>query len=296
MQNMIENFKTNYRLQRKLIIVLFTIIPVTLLLVFSYLPLVKMIQYSFTNWDGISAHSNFVGLQNYKTVLTNSQYVQVFKVSLYYFAVSVLQLALAMLLAVILSFKVRFSNLWKGLIFFPYLINGVAIGFIFLYFYKQNGTLDTIMRFFGLNSWIKLWMGNRSTNNWAIAMTSLWRYTGYNFLLFLGAIQSVDPQIYEAAEMDGANKWQQFKYIMFPAIREIFLVNVILSVSGSLSAFDTPYIMTNGANGTSTFVIQTINTAFKFNKLGLASAMAIVLLLIILIVTLVQRIVTRKKD
>lgn len=198
MQNMIENFKTNYRLQRKLIIVLFTIIPVTLLLVFSYLPLVKMIQYSFTNWDGISAHSNFVGLQNYKTVLTNSQYVQVFKVSLYYFAVSVLQLALAMLLAVILSFKVRFSNLWKGLIFFPYLINGVAIGFIFLYFYKQNGTLDTIMRFFGLNSWIKLWMGNRSTNNWAIAMTSLWRYTGYNFLLFLGAIQSVDPQIYEA--------------------------------------------------------------------------------------------------
>lgn len=296
MQNAVEKFKTNYRLQRKLISVLFTIVPVALLLVFSYLPLVKMIQYSVTDWDGISAHSNFVGLQNYKTVLTNPQYVQVFKVSLYYFAVSVIQLALAMLLAVILSFKVKFPNLWKGLIFFPYLINGVAIGFIFLYFYKQNGTLDTIMRFFGLDSWIKLWLGNRSINNWAIAFTSLWRYTGYNFLLFLGAIQSVDPQIYEAADMDGANKWQQFRYIMFPAIREIFLVNVILSVSGSLSAFDTPYIMTNGANGTSTFVIQTINTAFKFNKLGLASAMAIVLLIIILVVTLIQRVVTREKD
>ena len=180
---------------------------------------------------------------------------------MYYFAVAILQLALAMLLAVVLSYKVKFPNLWKGLVFFPYLVNGVAIGFIFLYFYKQNGTLDTILNFFHLDSWIKLWLGNRSTNNWAIAMTSLWRYTGYNFLLFFGAIQSVDPEIYEAADMDGANKWQQFRYIMFPAIREIFLVNVILSVSGCLSAFDTPYIMTNGANGTSTFVIQTINTA-----------------------------------
>ena len=296
MQSAIEKFKTNYRLQRRIIVVLFTIVPVALLLVFSYLPLVKMIQYSFTDWDGISAHSHFVGLQNYKTVLTNPQYIQVFKVSLYYFAVAILQLALAMLLAVVLSYKVKFPNLWKGLIFFPYLVNGVAIGFIFLYFYKQNGTLDTILNFFHLDSWIKLWLGNRSTNNWAIAMTSLWRYTGYNFLLFFGAIQSVDPEIYEAADMDGANKWQQFRYIMFPAIREIFLVNVILSVSGCLSAFDTPYIMTNGANGTSTFVIQTINTAFKFNKLGLASAMAIVLLIIIIIVTVIQRLVTREKD
>ena len=275
---------------------MFTIVPVALLLVFSYLPLVKMIQYSVTNWDGISAHSDFVGLENYKTVLTNPQYVQVFKVSLYYFAVSVLQLSLAMLLAVMLSFKVKFPNLWKGLIFFPYLINGVAIGFIFLYFYKQNGTLDTIMKFFGLNSWIKLWMGNRSTNNWAIALTSLWRYTGYNFLLFFGASQSVDPELYEAAEMDGAKKWQQFKYMIVPAIQTIFLVNVILSVSGSLSAFDTPYIMTGGANGTSTFVIQTINTAFKFNKLGLASAMAIILLVIILVVTAVQKLATRERD
>lgn len=296
MQNAIERFKTNYRLQKRIIVVLFTIVPVALLLVFSYLPLVKMIQYSFTDWDGISATSHFVGLQNYKTVLTSPQYIQVFKVSLYYFAVAILQLALAMLLAVVLSYKVKFPNLWKGLVFFPYLVNGVAIGFIFLYFYKQNGTLDTILNFFHLDSWIKLWLGNRSTNNWAIAMTSLWRYTGYNFLLFFGAIQSVDPEIYEAADMDGANKWQQFRYIMFPAIREIFLVNVILSVSGCLSAFDTPYIMTNGANGTSTFVIQTINTAFKFNKLGLASAMAIVLLIIIIIVTVIQRLATREKD
>ena len=292
----IERFITNYRLQKSIFVVLFTIVPVALLLVFSYLPLVKMIQYSFTDWDGISAHSNFVGLQNYKTVLTNPQYIQVFKVSLYYFAVAILQLALAMLLAVVLSYKVKFPNLWKGLIFFPYLVNGVAIGFIFLYFYKQNGTLDTILNFFHLDSWIRLWLGDHSTNNWAIAMTSLWRYTGYNFLLFFGAIQSVDPEIYEAADMDGANKWQQFRYIMFPAIKEIFLVNVILSVSGCLSAFDTPYIMTNGANGTSTFVIQTINTAFKFNKLGLASAMAIVLLIIIIIVTVVQRLATREKD
>lgn len=284
------------KLQRKVILVLFTTIPVLLLLTFSYFPLVKMIQYSFTNWDGISPNSKFVGLQNYKTVLTDPNYFTVFKTSIYYFVATIIQIALALLFATMLSFKVKFANFWKGVLFFPYLMNGVAIGFIFLYFFKPDGTLDTLMKLTGLGGQVQMWLGSKSWNNLSLAFTSIWRYMGIDFVIFLGSIQAIDPEIYEAAEMDGANKWQQFRYVILPEIRTIVFINVILGVSGALSVFEIPYIMTGGANGTMTFVIQTMDSAFQFNKVGLASAMAIILLVIVVIVSWIQKVATREKE
>ncbi len=290
-----RKIKMSQKMEKRLIIFSFTIIPVLLLLTFSYYPLVKMFQYSLTNWNGYSPESTFVGLDNYKTVLTNPTYFTVFKTSMYYFIATFFQLALALLFATILSFKVKFANFWKGILFFPYLLNGVAIGFIFLYFYKGGGTLDTVMTGLGLENQIRLWLGDRSINNISLAFTSVWRYTGFNFLIFLGAIQSVNPEVYEAAEIDGASRWDEFIYIILPSIRNIIFLNIILGVSGSLSVFDIPYIMTGGSNGTTTFVIQTIDTAFKYNKVGLASAMAIILLAIVVVVTAIQKLATREK-
>ena len=281
--------------EKRILVFSFTIIPVLLLLVFSYYPLIKMIQYSLTDWNGYSQNSNFVGLDNYKTVLTNPNYSSVFKTSLYYFIATFFQLGIALLFATILSFKVKFANFWKGILFFPYLLNGVAIGFIFLYFYKGGGTLDTVLKAIGLGDQIRLWLGDRSINNISLAFTSVWRYTGFNFLVFLGAIQSINPEVYEAAEIDGANRWNQFRYIIIPSIRNIVFLNIILGVSGSLSVFDIPYIMTGGSNETSTFVIQTIDTAFKYNKVGLASAMAIILLFIVIVVSVIQKVVTSER-
>lgn len=287
--------KLNKKWEKRLLVFSFTIIPILLLLVFSYYPLVKMVQYSLTDWNGYSKDPNFVGLENYKTVLTNPNYFSVFKTSLYYFIATFFQLGIALLFATILSFKVKFANFWKGILFFPYLLNGVAIAFIFLYFYKGGGTLDTVLKAIGLGDQIKLWLGDRSINNISLAFTSIWRYTGFNFLVFLGAIQSINPEVYEAAEIDGANRWNQFRYIILPSIRNIVFLNIILGVSGSLSVFDIPYIMTGGSNETSTFVIQTIETAFKYNKVGLASAMAIILLFIVIVVSLIQKVVTSER-
>ena len=112
----------------------------------------------------------------------------------------------------------------------------------------------------------------------------------------MGAIQSIPSEIYEASELDGAGRWQQFKYIILPGIRMILTLNLILSVKGALSVFEIPYIMTSGMNGSSTFVIQTVNTAFKLNKVGLASAMAVVLLLLIVIVTVIQNWLLNEKE
>lgn len=286
----------SYKAQRRLIIILFSALPVFLLLLFSYYPLYKMISYSFTDWNGLSPTKENVGLENYLKIFTTPEYFSVFKVSLYYFIATFVQLGIALYFATILTFKVKLANLWKGILFFPYLLNGVAIGFIFLYFYKGGGTLDTVLNFIGLEDQIRLWLGDRSINNFSMAFTSIWRYMGFNFIIFLGAIQSIDSEIYEAAEIDGANRWQQFIYIILPSIKEIVFLNIILGISGSLSVFEIPYIMTGGSNGTKTFVIQTVDTAFKFSKLGLASAMAVVLLIIVIVVTLLQRYITRERE
>ena len=120
-------------------------------------------------------------------------------------------------------------------------------------------------------------------------------YIGFDIIMYIGAIQSISPDIYEAADLDGANSWQRFRYIVFPSIRPIVSLQLILAIKGAVSVFEIPYIITGGRNGTSTFVIKTIETAFQYQKVGLASAMAIVLLAIILIVTGIQKICFKER-
>lgn len=268
---------------------LFLLLPLALLLLLTYLPAANMFGYSFTNWDGLSKTSRNVGLNNYVRIFTDPDMFQVFFVSAYYLVGAFVQMALALYFATILSFKIRAAGFFKGVIFFPYLINGVAIGMVFLYFFQAGGTLDTVLGAVGLESWTRQWLGDPNIVNYSLAGASVWRYMGLNFILFLGAIQSIPGELYEAAAIDGANRWQQFRHIIVPGIRRIIGLSCILAISGSLSVFEIPYIMTGGANGSMTFVIQTVNTAFKYHKVGLASAMAIVLLVIVLVVTVVQR-------
>jgi ABC-type sugar transport system permease subunit len=268
---------------------LFLVVPLVLLGVFTYIPVVTMFFYSVTGWDGLGAIEPFVGLENYGEVFTRPEILRVFYVSLYYLAASVVQIAVALYFATILSFSTRFRNLFKGILFFPYLINGVAIGFVFLYFFRPGGTLDSLLALFGATELQQQWLGNPDIVNISLAGTSVWRYMGLNFVLFLGAIQSISGELYEAAALDGANRWQQFRSIILPSIKPIVGLSFILAISGSLAVFEIPFIMTGGANGSETFVIKTVKMAFQFEKVGLASAMAVILLLIVLVVTWVQR-------
>jgi len=275
-------------LLEKLTPYLFIAVAVALLLVLTYLPAANMLWYSLTDWDGIDRQKEFVGFENYVEVFTNPRVFSVFFVSLYYFAGAFIQMAIALYFAALLSTKTRFGNVFRGILFFPYLINGVAIGFVFLYLFQPGGTLDTVVGWFGMAD-PPHWIGDPDIANFSLAATSVWRYTGLNFVLFLGAIQSVPREQYEAAEIDGASSWQQFWFLTFPGIRRIIGLSFILAIAGSLSVFEIPFIMTSGANGTATFVIQTLQTAFVFRQVGLASAMAVVLLLIVLLVTWIQR-------
>ena len=138
------------RLRRTLVPWAFLLVPVGLLVLLTYVPAANMVGYSFTNWDGISKTSKIVGINNYTRVFTEPELFQVFFVSLYYLLGAFVQMGLALFFATILSFKVRAAGFFKGVIFFPYLINGVAIGMVFLYFFQPGGTLDTLLNGIGL--------------------------------------------------------------------------------------------------------------------------------------------------
>ena len=275
--------------QKVLVMLAFLIIPMVLLMVFTYIPFAEMVKFSFYNMKYVGARK-FVGWKNYIKVFSRKDCFGALKLSLYYMGGSVVQLSLALYLATILSFKVKGGSLFKGFMFFPFLINGIAIGFIFKFFYTRGFVFDTVLQWcgFALDN-LPYWLKDRSINNISLVGTSVWRYFGQNMVLFIGAIMSVDNELYEAAMLDGANKFQQFKYIIMPSIKTIFVLNVILSISGSLSAFEPPYVITDGANGTGTYFVVMHEIAHTQQKVGLASAMAVVLLLIIFAVTILQK-------
>lgn len=274
--------------QQMLIILAFTIIPLILLLVFTYLPFAEMVKFSFYKMKYVGARK-FVGLDNYRAIFKRDDIIGALKLCLYYMAGALIQLAIALYLATILSMKVKCSNLFKRFMFFPYLINGIAIGFIFKFFYTRGFVFDTVLQWCGFQlDNLPYWLKDQPVNNWSLVGSSVWRYFGQNMVLFIGAIMSVDDSLYEAADLDGANKFQQFRYIILPSIKTIVTLNIILSITGSLSAFEAPFVITTGANGTGTFFVVMNTIAHTNQKVGLASAMAVFLLIIIIIAKFLQ--------
>jgi len=288
-----KQWVTSGKVNRNLCIITFMLVPLTLLMVFTYIPFGKMIEFSFFDMKYIGPRE-FVGLKNYVEVFTRKDCFGALAVSLYYIVASFIQLSIALYFASILSFKTRGGGVFKGLMFFPYLVCGIAVGFIFKFFYSRGFVLDTVLQWFGLKlEQLPYWLKDTSINNISVAATSIWRYMGQSMVMYIGAIMSVDSSLYEAAAIDGANGWQKFRYVMLPNIKTIVVLNMILSITGSLSVFEPPYVITGGNFGTGSYFVIMHKIAHESQKVGLASAMAIVLLGLIMIATLIQKGVER---
>ena len=192
--------------QRKLIIVTFMFVPLLLLLVFTYIPFLEMVKFSFQNVK-YGQPGTWVGLKNYIEVFQRGECFKSLFVSVYYMGGAMVQLALALFFATMFVFKIKGAGFFKGAMFFPYLICGIAVGFIFKFFYARGYVLDSLLQMFGMDiENIPMWLQDQSINNISLAATSVWRYMGQNMILFLGAMMSVDTDLYEAASLDGANK------------------------------------------------------------------------------------------
>lgn len=285
----------SYKKQKRLIIFSFLLIPVALLLLFTYYPAAKLVYFSFTNWDGYSPEKPWVGLDNYREVFSNPDIFGVFAHNFAYFVMGLIQNVIAIYFAVILNSRLRGRNIFRLLLFLPYIMNGVAVAFMFGYvFDTTQGSLNLFLNSIGLTGLGETsWLGTEGLVNYSLASTGLWRFMGYNMVIYIASLQAIPSDIYEAAKIDGANAWQTFWRMTLPNMKPVIQLNLFLTVTGALEVFDLPFVLTKGgpAGASQTYVQRVVETAFAYNNYGLASAMSIILLFFVVAVVALQQFV-----
>ncbi|WP_297634379.1 sugar ABC transporter permease [uncultured Clostridium sp.] len=279
--------------ERKVLIT-FLSLPIILLLLFGIIPMVKLIYYSFTDWNGMGSGENIVYLDNYIKILTNPKYLEVFKNCIYYLISGLLQIIIGFMLAYSLSEKLRGKSFFKGIFILPILISGVTISMMFRVVFSPDGTLNGILTMLGLEEYIRYWLGDPKIVNWSLASISLWRYTGLSFILYLGAIAAIPKEYFKVVSIEGGRALEKIKYVILPNIKTTIKINLLMLLIGVVSVFDIPMIMTEGSNGTSTVILKTMDIAFKDKDFGLASAMAVIVSLIIILISLVRYLIKKR--
>lgn len=282
----------SYRQQRIVILAAFLFIPLTLLITFSYYPAAKLFQLSFTNWDGVKPYYEYVYLDNYISLFKDKDILKTLINNLAYVIIMFIQMAVALYFAIILDARMRAKNFFKSVIFMPYILNGVAVAFMFNYLYNyESSPINILLRNAGLENFAIRWLTDNYSINFSLAFIGMWRFTGLAMVIFLGALQSIQKELYEAASIDGADFFRSVWHITIPSIKRVVELNLFLGINGALQAFFEPYIITKGgpAGRSATFVTSTLDIAFKYQNFGKASAMGVVLLFLILLVIGIQR-------
>ncbi len=249
-------------------------------------PIIMSGYYSFFNWGGPGKVAEYIGFGNYRELFTSGsiKFMRALGNSLLLALFSVgIQLPLALLLALKLGEKVRGERAFLSVYFMPVLISTVVIGQLWLKIYNPDyGVLNMGLRALGLDSWAKIWLGDKKTALWACFVPILWQYVGYHMLLMYAGVKGVPPELREAAMIDGCTESQVNRYIVIPYIKPILRVSVIFAVTGSLKSFDLIYVLTNGGPNHATEVPSTLMISMLFlrNRYGMGSTIAVMLILL----------------
>ncbi|MBP3877051.1 MAG: sugar ABC transporter permease [Lachnospiraceae bacterium] len=264
-------------------------------------PLGASFYYSFFKWDGMGPKT-FLGFQNYKELFSSNAigFMKALRNSLLLALFSVvLQLPLALGLALTLGKKIKGERVFLSVYFMPVLISTVVIGQLWLKIYNPDyGILNVALRSMGLESLTRIWLGDKKVALAAVFVPTLWQYVGYHMLLLYAGVKSVPVELREAAMLDGATDGQVNRYIVLPYIKPIVRVSVIFAITGSLKSFDLIYVLTNGGPLHATEVPSTlmINMLFKRNRYGMGSAIAVMLILLCFAFALLINAIFRGED
>lgn len=280
-----DNFQSNINKNDKLTALIFILPAVLGTLIFIVIPVIFSFSLSFVNWDLLSPIT-FAGVNNYKDVLTDSSFLQVLS-NTFVFAIStsVFSVIIPLILACILNSKIRGSNFYKTAYFLPFITPMIVIAIVWQWIFDPN--IGLLNQLFHMN--IK-WLYDVRYAMPALIVVSVWKLIGYNMIIFLSGLSTINQEVLEAAKIDGANSWQTFKNVTVPLLSPtIFFVIVITSIS-SFQVFDLIYIMTEGGPNNSTMVLvySIYKYAFEFFDVGKASAIAYILFAIIFVLVLFQ--------
>lgn len=267
------------------------LIPALALFVFVVVyPFIKGIGISFTDWDGFSPVHEAVGLKNYLNILKDPSIVGPIKNSVFFTVVTViLDNLLGLSIAIALKKNKRSNRFFRTCIFMPFIISLVLTGFMWTYIYS-----DVFYGIFG----IKSLLGNKSTVMFGICLMACWRDAGYAMLIYLAGLQGIDEVYYEAARIDGAGRWRQFRSITLPMLAPAITVNVTLFLGWGLKVFDYVMAATNGGPGraSETFAMYVYNYTFPYNRAGYGQAAAIMMMVGIFIVSGTVSTILRRRE
>lgn len=274
---------------------LFLAPALVLLIVFFFVPVVAGLALSLTDFDlytiGDARNLRFVGLRNYGDLLTSGIFWTAFANTMYFALVGgPLTVAVSLAAALLVNAKLtRFKPLFRTIYFAPVVTTLVAVAIVFKYLYHPRfGMLNRFLDFLGLPQ--PEWLGNPRLAMFAIILLAVWKGFGYTMLIFIAGLQQIPEELYEAARLDGAGAWRQFRHVTLPMLAPTFLFVGIVVAIGQLQIFAEPYVMTRGGplNRTVTIVMLMYEQGFKFWEMGYAAAVAFVLFLVIGAATLLQ--------
>lgn len=270
--------------------------------VFFFVPVLAGLFLSFTDFDiyaiGRPDTARFMGLENYRQVLSNPLFWQALGNTLLFVVLGgPLSVLTSLVAALLVSAKrVRYPGVFRSIFFMPVVTTLVAVAIVWRYLYHpQYGLLNWALGAIGLHP--VDWLGDPHWAMFAIILLAVWKNFGYNMLIFIAGLQSIPEDLYEAAHLDGAGGWARFRHVTLPSLAPTFLFVGVMTMLGNFQLFSEPYVMTQGGplKATTTVVLLMYEEGFRWWRMGLAASLAFVLFVIMLLGTLVQMRLQRER-
>ena len=287
------------KLAQRLNPVLFLLPALTIYLVFAIFPTYSVLEYSFTDWDGIRPDRNFIGLENYQKLFSDKIFWEAFRNTFVWSGVIiVINVGLGLVIAAMLARVWKARLLIQTCIVLPVVISPMAVATIWRWMYQPTGVINQVLETIGLGAFATPWLGSPNAVLYALAFAHSWSTIGLSVIIFLAGLQAVDEDLYEAARVDGANPLQSFRHVTLPALRPVTAVVFILTLTQSFKVFDIVWATTQGGPIRFSEILSTYmyKRGALENQYGYGSAIGVSLLVIVSLATIIYMQIQNRED
>ncbi|NMA91211.1 MAG: sugar ABC transporter permease [Amphibacillus sp.] len=260
-----------------------------------FLPFLYGFIYTFTDWNGLSA-TTFLGLENYLAIFSDQRFIDSLTFTIKFAVTSIVIVnVVGLSLAVLVTQKLKISNILRTVFFMPNLIGGLILGFIWQFIFISG--FDAVGKLLNLN-FLQGWLSTAETGFWGLVILNVWQYAGYIMIIYISYLQGIPQELIEAAEIDGANGFQRFWRVKFPLVAPAFTVSLFLTLSNAFKLYDQNLALTNGGpyGSTEMLAMEIYNTAFSRYDMAYAQAKAVIFFILVAIVALTQVYLNKKRE
>ncbi|MFD0670912.1 carbohydrate ABC transporter permease [Cohnella sp. GCM10027633] len=267
---------------------------------FFIFPSLVGLGFAFTNWGSENLANwgaiKFIGFDNFKYLFDDADFNAALNNTFVFAAVTTfLKILLGLLLALGLNQRLVTRNFLRAVYYIPAVVSVTAIGLLFSAIFSMDGLFNHLLRFLGFDDLAINWLGDTRTAFSIVMSMEVWKWSGFCMMIFLAGLQAISKEYYEASNIDGASRLQQFRHITFPLLMPAITINVTLNLIGGFKVFDQVYVLTNGRSGTEVLNTQ-VYRAFSNGLYGRSSAMGMILFLIIAAITLIVVSYLKRKE